>query len=185
MAYRTLGITLARGGSKDVPRKNIREVGGRPLLAWTIEQAQGAGRIDDYVVSTDDEEIAAIAADCGAEIILRPEHLATDTASALDALLHALEVAEKRFGTEYEVVADVRNTNPLKTSRDIDACIKMLLTTGADVACGVSQMDEHHPMRLKRLLSDGRLVDIWPEPGGGNRQDLHPPSTFATGVSTR
>ena len=169
-----LGITLARGGSKGVKDKNIRIVGGKPLLAWTIKQAQEAKQIDRYLVSTDSAHIANLAREWGAEVINRPAHLATDSAPSIDALIHGLDVAEKHFGMEFDVVADIRTTNPLKSSDDIDECVRKLMSSGADTVCGVSKLGDTHPARIKTMLSDGRLVDVWPEPSGGNRQDLIP-----------
>ena len=157
-----------------MPRKNIREVAGKPLLAWTIEQALASKLVDRYVVSTDDEEIAEVANKYRAEVIMRPSHLATDSASTLDGLLHALDVAEQVRWAEYGIVADIRATNPLKTSEDINACVNKLRQTGADVVVGVSRVIETHPSRLKQILPDDRLVDVWPELSG-NRQDLSPP----------
>jgi CMP-N-acetylneuraminic acid synthetase len=169
----TLGITLARGGSKGVPGKNIKMLAGKPLIAYTIEQALKAMLLDNYVVSTDSEEIAAVAKEYGATAIMRPEELAQDDTPTLPALLHALSAAESAFGEEYDIVADLRCTNPLKTSFDIDGAILKLRNTSADAVIGVCRVEEHHPARLKRIFRD-RLVDVWPEDPRGNRQDLEP-----------
>jgi len=169
----TLGITLARGGSKGVPGKNIRMLAGKPLIAYTIEQALRADLLDYYVVSTDSDEIAAVAREYGASVIMRPAELARDDTPSLIALLHALSATESDLGEYYDVVADLRCTNPLKTFLDIDGAIRKLQTTGADAVIGVCKVQDHHPSRLKRIFQD-RLVDIWPEPVSGNRQDLEP-----------
>ena len=169
---RTLGITLARGGSKGVPDKNIREVGGKPLIAWTIEQALQAELVDEYVVSTDSNRIAAVARRYGAKVVMRPDELATDESPSIDGLIHALDVCEEAYGEEYALVADIRTTNPMKLSADIDGCIRKLMSSGADTVCGVSKLDDHHPARIKFIVGD-RLVDVWPE-HSGNRQDLVP-----------
>ena len=171
---RTLGITLARGGSRGVKDKNIREVGGKPLLAWTIEQALGAALVDEYVVSTDSDRIAAVARRYGAKVIMRPDELATDESPSIGALVHALDACEKVYDTEYTAVADIRNTNPLKRPSDIDNCVRMLLRTGADTVCGIERVVEYHPSRLKQMMGGNRLADVWPELSG-NRQDLRPP----------
>lgn len=170
---KVLGITLARGGSKGVPRKNIRRLAGLPLVAHTVLAAKQCTLLTDYVVSTDDSEIAMVAEEYGAEIVMRPKHLAADSTPTLPALLHALEEMEKRHGKEYGVVADLRATNPLKTNVDIDGAVDKLFRTSADAVIGVCQVEDHHPARLKRIFRD-RLVDIWPEPESGNRQDLKP-----------
>ena len=164
-----LGITLARGGSKGVKDKNIREVGGKPLLAWTIEQALEA-KLDEYVVSTDGAKIAAVAREYGATVIMRPDELATDTAPSIDALIHALDTSESAYNTEFDIVADIRNTNPTKLAYDIDGAVRKLIATGADCVCGVTRLEDHHPSRIKMIVED-RLIDVWPEPEGGNRQE--------------
>jgi len=168
-----LGITLARGGSKGVPRKNIRLIAGKPLLAYSIEEALKSELISKYYVSSEDKEILRIAVEYGANAIKRPKELAEDTTPHQPALLHALESAEGRDGVFYDLVADVRATNPFKTNVDIDGAIRKLIRTDADCVVGVSKLDEHHPSRLK-MVYDDRLIDIWPEPEGGRRQDLKP-----------
>ena len=169
-SQKVLGVTLARGGSKGVPRKNIRMVYGKPLLAWTIEEAKKCTLVNRYIVSTDDEEIATVAREYGAEVLMRPKHLAEDDTPSRLALLHALEALGE---DEYNIIADIRCTNALKTSFDIDAAIAKLVATGADVVCGITRLVDHHPSRIKMLCGD-RLVDVWPEPESGNRQDLRP-----------
>ena len=86
-----LGLIPARGGSKGVPHKNIKSIYGKPLIEWTIERALEADLLDRIVVSTDSNEIAEIAAKAGAEVLIRPDELATDTASTLDVMIHALK----------------------------------------------------------------------------------------------
>jgi len=174
----TLGITLARGGSKGVVGKNIKSLAGKPLIAYTIEEALKCTLLDHYVVSTDSEEIAEVAKDCGANVIMRPKRLAQDDTPTLDALLHALEstesdLDEKRRKCDIDVVADIRNTNPVKLAYDIDGAIDKLIRTGADAIIGVCKVNQYHPSRLKRICRD-RLVDIWPEDVAGNRADLKP-----------
>ena len=168
----TLGITLARGGSKGVPGKNTKMLDGKPLIAYTIEEALKAP-LDYYVVSTDSEEIAEVAKKYGANVIMRPEGLAQDHTPTLDALLHALASTESDLDENYDIVADIRCTNPFKTVFDIAGAIDKLVGTGADAVIGVCKVNHHHPSRLKHIFRD-RLVDIWPEPESGNRQDLTP-----------
>jgi len=169
----TLGITLARSGSKGVPGKNIKMLDGKPLIAYTIEEALKAP-LDYYVVSTDSDEIAEIARRYGASVIMRPKELAQDATPTLVALLHALEYTEDKLDEHYDIVADIRCTNPFKTVFDISGAINKLIRTGADAVIRVCKVNHHHPSRLKRIFRD-RLVDIWPEPESGNRQDLEPP----------
>jgi len=175
-----LGVTLARGGSKGVPRKNIRTINGKPLLAYTIEEALKSKFINKYVVSTEDKEIANVAHRYGADVINRPEELADDDTPSIDAIKHALIVSEDMWGS-FDVVADLRCTNPLKTVEDIDGAIGKLINTGADVVVGVSKLEDHHPSRIKRIFQD-RLIDFaWPEDPRGQRQDLKPDAYIRNG----
>ena len=167
-----LGITMARGGSKGVPRKNLRMVAGKELIRWTIEEARKCSLLTRYVVSTDDLEIRKIAEEYGAELEFM-EPYSDGTNPLIERLQYVVKGLESR-GEKYDIVADIRCTNPLKTSNDIDGMIHMLLDTGADVVCGITRLEDHHPSRIKMMLPDKRLVDVWPEPKSGLRQDLTP-----------
>ena len=178
---RVLGVTLARGGSKGVPGKNIRLVLGKPLLAYTVEEALISRRINRYIVSTDSLEIATIAREWGAECIERPPELASDTTPSLDALRHAVFETEKQEGIPYDIVVELRATNPLKTVDDIDGAIEKLIDTRADSVIGVAVLEDHHPARIKRLVDD-RIVDfVMPEPRDGQRQLLRPEAYIRNG----
>jgi len=164
-----LGVTLARGGSKSVPKKNIYPVLGKPLIVYTIEEALKAN-LGKYVVLTDSQEILDIARSAGAEVMLEPPDLANDTATAVSALQYVLE----NTSGIWDVVADIRCTNPLKTAEDIDRAVRILVNSGADAVAGVRDVTmNYHPSRLKQMV-DGRLVDVWPEPSSGLRQELTP-----------
>lgn len=179
---RVLGITCARGGSKGVPNKNIRDVAGKPLIAYTIDEAKRATLLSRYVVSTDSQEIADVAKSYGAEVpFLRPTPLAYDWTPTYDVLKHALGWAEKDEGEEYDAIADIRCTNPFKVALDIDGAIDKLFKTGADAVIGVSKLEDHHPSRIKRIVNDTLLDFSWPEPPGGNRQDLSPDAYIRNG----
>jgi CMP-N-acetylneuraminic acid synthetase len=121
-----LGITPARGGSKSIPRKNIKEICGKPLIAWTIEAARKARLLDRYVVSTEDKEIAEIAERCGAEVIARPPELATDEATTLSVLQDVLNKIEA------DVIVILQCTSPVRDDGLIDHCIDRFLETKAD-----------------------------------------------------
>lgn len=121
-----LAITPARGGSKGVPRKNIKMINGKPLIAWTIEHALKSKRIDRYVVSTDDEEIAAIARQYGADVLIRPAELATDTSDTLPVLQHAIE----RIPCDTLVL--LQATSPIRTKILIDECIDVFFDNRYD-----------------------------------------------------
>lgn len=121
-----LGIIPARSGSKRVPNKNIRELDGKPLIAHTIEQAASASVLDRCIVSTDDEEIAAVARKHNGDVpFLRPDHLATDNASSADVVAHALEWVHQQ-GYEPTIVVLLQVTTPLRTAGDIDSAIEKL-----------------------------------------------------------
>lgn len=121
-----LATICCRGGSKGVPSKNIRLLNGVPLIGHTISQAQNCSAIDDLIISTDSIEIAKIAQSFGANVpFLRPDDLASDTASKWPVFIHALEYYEKMTGKSVDYLVDLDVTVPLKTSADIDAAIAL------------------------------------------------------------
>lgn len=124
-------IIPARGGSKGIPRKNIRSLGGKPLIAHTIEVALGATSIDEVYVSTEDAEISRVSAQFGAKVIDRPKELAQDTDSSESALIHALKVLESS-GVEIEFVVFLQCTSPFRTSKDIDSAVYQMREKHAD-----------------------------------------------------
>ncbi len=126
-----LGITPARGGSKGIPQKNIKEIAGKPLIAWTIEAAQRSQLLDRYVVSTEDPAIAEVSRQWGAEVVPRPPNLATDDATTLSVLQHVLEIIDA------DIVVLLQCTSPVRDEGLIDRCIQRFHETGADsVATG-------------------------------------------------
>jgi CMP-N-acetylneuraminic acid synthetase len=167
MQAKTLGIIPARGGSKGVLRKNIRLVGGRPLMAYAIEAAQNSRYLTDYLVSTDDNEIAAVARQEGARVLMRPPELAADDTPMIPVVKHALAQGD------YEFVVILQPTAPLRTADDIDAALQILFETGADSVVSVYQVDDHHPARMYRLI-DGQLIPYDTEPTARLRQALPP-----------
>lgn len=133
----TLAIIPARGGSKGIPRKNVLPLFGKPLIAYTIEAALNAEHVQRVVVSTDDEEIAQVSRAHGAEVIMRPEALASDTARSEDALLHVLDHLEQHEGYVPDLLAFLQCTSPLTSSDDIDGTVHQLQAQGADTALTV------------------------------------------------
>jgi N-acylneuraminate cytidylyltransferase len=134
----TLAIIPARGGSKGIPRKNVRMLAGRPLVAHTSEQALAAEFVDRIVVSTDDAEIAQVARRYGAEVVRRPAAISGDTASSESALLHALEHLRETEGYEPDLLVFLQCTSPLTLAQDIDGTVQALLDEGADSALAVT-----------------------------------------------
>lgn len=114
---RTLGLIPARGGSKRLPRKNILPLGGKPLIAWTIELALQCKALDQVVVSTEDAEIAAVARQYGAEVLDRPAELARDTTEMIEVMNHAL------FVYPADVLVLLQPTSPYRTEDDITDCL--------------------------------------------------------------
>ena len=121
-----IGIIPARGGSQGVPRKNIKTMAGKPLIGWAIEAARQSKLLDDFYVSTEDDEIARIAQALGAKVIRRPEELATNTALMLDVLRHIVKE------TNAENVVLLQPTSPQRDAKLVDACIQKFIDSKAD-----------------------------------------------------
>lgn len=159
---RVLGIIIARGGSKGLPRKNIRLLAGKPLIAYTIEAAQKARRLDRCVLSTEDEEIAEVARQWGAEVpFMRPPELARDDTLAFPVLRHAMRWLEEREGYIPDYVLCLQPTTPLRTAEDIDKSIEIAIEKDADAVVGYARAKQH-PHWMKRITEDGRLVEFLP-----------------------
>jgi CMP-N-acetylneuraminic acid synthetase len=144
--YKVLALIPARGGSKGLPGKNIKPLLGKPLIAWTIEQAMASKYVDKVIVSTDDEEIAEVAKNYGAEVpFLRPKELAKDDSPTIDAILHALNFFSKK-GEDFNLLALLEPTSPLRDTEDIDRCIRVLLDNEqAESIVSVCQLEGTHP----------------------------------------
>lgn len=127
-AASVIAIIPARGGSKGIPRKNVRLVAGKPMLAHSIEHARGATSVSRVVVSTDDGEIAAVARQYGAEVVERPAEISGDSATSESALLHALDA----LGGDPDLVVFLQATSPMRAPEDVQNAIDTLLREGAD-----------------------------------------------------
>ncbi len=156
-----LATICCRGGSKGVPSKNIRLLQGIPLIGHTILQAQKSELIDDLIISTDSQEIAETAKKFGAKVpFLRPDDLATDTASKWPVFIHALEFYEKEFGQEVEYLVDLDVTVPLKEHFDIDAAIR-LAQSRQDVDVVITGYEpERNPYFNMMEISDEGYAEI-------------------------
>ncbi len=135
-----LAIIPARGGSKRLPRKNLLDLCGKPLIAWSIEAALKSKYISKVIISSDDEEILNIAKEYKADFIKRPDELASDTATTFDALKHTLENVEK-----YDYVVLLQPTSPLRSEKHIDEAIELLKEKNADAIISVCEV-EHSPL---------------------------------------
>ena len=146
-----LAIIPARGGSKGIPRKNVRLLAGRPLIAWTIRAAREAKRVTRVVVSTDDAEIARVANECGAGVVWRPPEISGDTASSESALLHVLGHLRETENYRPELLAFLQCTSPLMTAADIDGTIATMLDQRAASALSAARFGHF----VWRVGSDG------------------------------
>ena len=168
-----VGLIPARGGSKGVPRKNLRCVGGQPLVSLAVASALACGRLNRVIVSTDDAEIAEAAQRAGADVpFLRPARLAEDDTPAVAVARHAVEWLES-YGATVDAIVILQPTSPLRRTSHIDAAIDRFLETGADSVVTVCEV-EHSPFWMQRLEKD-RLVPLLPSGMlAQRRQDLPP-----------
>jgi CMP-N,N'-diacetyllegionaminic acid synthase len=164
----TLAIIPARGGSKGVYRKNLRELAGKPLLVHSIEHAQATSQIDAVIVSTDDEEIASVAIAAGAEVVRRPAALARDETPTLPVLVHVLE--QLSGARSPNRVVTLQPTSPLRRAEDLSAAIELLISP-YDSVVGVCPA-EHSPYKMFNIREDALTPLIPGSPPGTPRQRL-------------
>ena len=165
-----LCVITARGGSKRLPGKNIKQLNGKPLIGYAIDAAKGSKYIDRVIVSTDDEQIASVAKECGAEVpFMRPAELATDTATSLMALQHAVGAVEAE-GTQYYLIVLIQPTVPGVLSIDVDAAIEKIIETGANSCVSVTEITER-PEWMYRLDLEGKATPYM-LPSEARSQDL-------------
>jgi N-acylneuraminate cytidylyltransferase len=166
---RVLAVIAARGGSKGLPRKNVLDLGGRPMVAWSVVAAHGAATVDRTVLSTDDDEIIAAARAAGCEVpFKRPPELATDTAGIQDAMIHALD----SLGEDPDYLVLLQATSPLRHAADIDAAVELCHRSGASSAVSVTEAAKA-PFWMFTLDGDGGMHRVVEPPGeAGRRQDL-------------
>lgn len=173
---KVLGIIPARGGSKGVKRKNIKMFGGRPLIAHAIEAALQSN-LDDVIVSTEDDEIAAIAAELGASVpFKRPQELAQDTSNSVGVAIHGLNEMERLQETTYDAVMYLQPTTPFRKCEDINRSLDLLKhAEDADSVISVVDVNGYHPARMK-YLENGYLIDpdFCEKEENQNRQELRP-----------
>ena len=169
--FSVLVIVPARRGSKGLPLKNIRPLHGKPLLAWPIAAARGSAYVDEVIISTDDREFADIAVAHGALApFLRPPALASDTATSMSFIEHAVDTLEGR-GRSFDIVMLLEPTSPLTEASDVDAALEQLVAAGdaADAIVGIQAMETVHPAFCVTLTSTGTLM-----PYGNARFDAMP-----------
>jgi len=156
-----LAIIPARGGSKGIPRKNLRELAGHPLLAWSIAAAEAAETVGRVIVSTDDAEIAEVAREYGAETpFLRPAALAADDTRDLPVFQHALGWLEEHEGARPDIIVHLRPTSPLRRAADIDRAVHALAADPAADAVRSVCAPFQNPYKMWRLGADGALMPL-------------------------
>lgn len=158
MKYKILGIIPARGGSKGIPKKNIINVAGKPLLAWTVEAAKKSGILDRIVVSSDSDEILAVAKKYGADVLKRPENISGDNASPAAVIIHALKEYRKvKYIPDY--VMYLQPTSPLRNAKHVRLAFNALKTSKSSALISVSEANNKF-LKAFTLKSDGRLKGI-------------------------
>jgi len=170
--YDIVAIVPARGGSKRLPRKNVLQLAGKPLIQWTLDAAKEAGVIDLVAVTSDDAEVLEIAGrNTDVKLIKRPGCLARDTSTSVDAILHALKVLEDQGITAKHVMV-LQPTSPLRRPEDIRAAVKRMDETDASSIISVCEM-EHSPLWANILPDDGNMDNFFAADIEGRRsQDL-------------
>lgn len=169
---KTVAIITARGGSKRIPRKNIKEFCGKPILAYSIEAALASGIFDTVMVSTDDEEIAEVAKRYGAEVpFYRSEKTANDYATTNDVLLEVLEEYEKR-GEHFDLACCIYPTAPFVTAEKLKTAVEQLNGSDADTLIPVVSFS--YPPQRAMIVKDERLVFEYPQYLDSRSQDLEP-----------
>ena len=150
---KVLGLVPARGDSKRLPRKNVLDLAGKPLIAWTIDAGLSCKYIDTLMVSSDDEEIMALSESRGANVpFKRPDHLASDTAASIDAVMHALDFYRER-GVSFDFVVLLQPTSPLRTGMHINSALELLIDKKAYAVISVCKT-AHSPLWCNTLGED-------------------------------
>lgn len=182
---RILGIVPARGGSKGIPRKNLADVCGRPLIAWSIESGQlllKNGVLTRCIVSTDDEEIAEVARSFGADVpFLRPAEAATDTAKALAYVLHALDTLEAVDGP-YDAVMLLQPTSPRRDPEAVKEAVERFAASDADSLISCYQEDYINDLVMYEDEGNGRIRPRNPNHNKGVRRQEHGPTMVRNGA---
>jgi CMP-N-acetylneuraminic acid synthetase len=179
-----LAVIPARGGSKGVPRKNIRLVDGKPLITYTLEAALAVRhRLHRLIVSTDDAEIAEVAHRYGADVpFMRPAELAGDKVPMIPVLQHAVQMVEAMDNIHLDWVLLLQPTAPFRTAEDIESVLELAACGGCDSVISVVQVFAVHPILMKRIENDRLLPFCIEEKEGTRRQDYQPPAYMRNGA---
>ena len=166
-----IAIIPARSGSKSIPKKNIIDFCGKPLIAWSIAQALHSEFIKEVFVSSDDREILKVASGCYAKLIARPKKLATDVSSAEDALLHAIGYVQRSKKEKIDIVVFLQATSPIRTNKDIDNAIKFFVSKKADSLFSAALLEDFCTWQIKGNRYNSITYDY---KNRGRRQDRKP-----------
>ncbi|MFA6447580.1 MAG: acylneuraminate cytidylyltransferase family protein [Patescibacteria group bacterium] len=169
-----LGLITARGGSKGIPRKNIKVLAGKPLVAYSIEAGEASRLLTRCIVSSEDAEIIEISKKFGADVpFVRPLELAQDSSTSLAVVQHAVSWLKDNCGEEYDYVMILQPTSPLRTAQDIDEAIKMVVDTGADSVMGMKELGDCSINKFKKIV-DGVILPLFEDEGAFStrRQDI-------------
>jgi CMP-N-acetylneuraminic acid synthetase len=167
-----IAIIPARGGSRRIPRKNISDFAGKPMLSWTVDAARQSTLFGRVLVSTDDTEIAEVARRCGAEVPFLRNHAADDFASATEATLAALEQSEAHWDEQYEMVVQLMPNCPLRSAADIVDAITRFRTSGAESLVSCFRYGWMNPWWAHRLDAQGHPQALFPVAMTRRSQDL-------------
>lgn len=170
-----VALICARGGSKGLPGKNIRPLAGKPLIAWAIEQARAVKRISRIIVSTDSEEIAAVARQAGAEVpFLRPPELAQDKSPEWLVWRHALDFLKATEGAYPDALIVVPATAPLRAVEDLERCLDEYAKGEADMVITVTDANRSPYFNMVKVLPDGAVGLVIPPEGSITRRQDAP-----------
>jgi len=173
-----LGLVCARGGSKGVPRKNLKLLGGRPLVAWSIESARACALIDRVILSTDDAEIAEAGRFFGAEVpFLRPAELARDDSPEWLVWRHALREMAGRHAFEADILVVLPPTSPFRSGSDVEESVRCLHATGADIVISVTPAGRNPYFNMVEI-DPGGMARLCKRPPGGIARRQDAPAVF-------
>ena len=166
-----LGIIPARGGSKTVPKKNIKLLDGKPLIYYSIKEAQKSKMITDLVVSSDSNEVLSISKKYNCNIIIRPKKISNDSTPMWPVAKHALENLEKTYDKIYDYILILQPTTPFRSYRDIDRSLKKLISEKSSSLVSVTRVLDGHPARMYKVRKN-RLFSLNQKLSSDNRQKL-------------
>ncbi|MBO6960193.1 MAG: acylneuraminate cytidylyltransferase family protein [Prochlorococcus marinus CUG1438] len=179
-----LAVVPARGGSKGIPRKNLRKISGKSLIKHASEICKALPFLDYSIISTDDKEMASEARDCGLEVpFIRPEILGTDNASSVDMWTHAWITSEKILKKKFDISILLEPTSPLRVPKDIELCLTELIKNDYPAVATVSLMPAHYrPQKALEIKNDGKIGFYLPNDNSYVPRQKIPPYFYRNGI---